>query len=265
MDFSAEQLQDRVRELGPFHHLVQLPHGVTTQPPTMEGHTDDPVRRKLEQQRADTFKEHGWPQLLKVFGGSLAGLRVLDIACNCGGFAVQAIQHGADYVLGIDIVDNYLEQGAFIRDALGYDNLEFRNIGVDDLSPESVGEFDVVLCFGILYHLENPIRSMKAIASVTSRAMLLDTNILRPSYRDWFNRDKLDWRMRVTPPPKEATYQTTNQWIQESVCEFTPTKAAVIRLMRFLRFETVDYLPPTEKDLDPRYYKEARGTFLAVR
>jgi len=257
MDMTEGQLRERVQELAPFHHAVELPHGVNTYVP-------DKARRGVERTRIDSIMRHGWPQLLQACGGSLKGKRVLDIACNCGGFTVEAVKAGAAYALGVDIVDKYLDQANFIRDALGYDNLEFRNVDVYDLSAETVGSFDVVLCFGILYHLEDPIRGMKAMSNLASHAMLVDTALLRPKYGSRFIRDKSLWKMDVVGVG-EAQSETTNLWRQGRSCQFAPTERAVTNMLSFLGFDQVDLLPPTEKDLEPRYYKRRRGTFLAVR
>jgi tRNA (mo5U34)-methyltransferase len=257
MEMTEDQLRERVKELAPFHHAVELPHGVNTYLP-------DKAHRAVEQSRVDTIMRHGWPQLLQACGGSLQGKRVLDIACNCGGFAVEAVKAGADYVLGVDIVDRYLEQADFIRTALEYDNLEFRNVDVYDLTKESVGTFDVVLCFGILYHLEDPIRGMKAMADLASHSMLVDTNLMWTKYVSRWLRNRPLWRMEVVGVGK-AKGETTNLWRQGRSCQFAPSEKAVMDTLAFLGFDHVDFLPPTEKDLEPRYYKRKRGTFLAVR
>ena len=257
MQMTEGQLRERVRELAPFHHAVELPYGVSTYLP-------DKNHRGVERTRVDSIMRHGWPQLLQACGGSLNGKRVLDIACNCGGFAVEAIKAGADYALGVDIVGRYLDQANFIREALGYENLEFRNIDVYDLTPELVGMFDVVLCFGILYHLEDPIRGMKVMANLASHSMLVDTNMMRPKYVSRFFRNRSLWKMDVVGVGKVKS-ETTNLWRQDLSCQFAPTERAVIDMLAFLGFDSVNFLPPTEKNLQPRYYKRERGTFLAVR
>ena len=132
MEMTEEQLRVRVRELAPFHHAVELSARRKTYLPEMS-------YRTVERTRVDSLMRHGWPQLLEACGGSLRGRRVLDIACNCGGFSVEAIKAGADYVLGVDIVDRYLDQAEFIKQALGYPNLDFRKVDVFDLSPELGG------------------------------------------------------------------------------------------------------------------------------
>ncbi len=257
MEMTEQELRERVRELAPFHHAVELPHGVNT-------HVPDMAHRGVERTRVNTLMHHGWPQLLAAYGGSLKGLRVLDVACNCGGFSVEAIKAGADYVLGIDIVDRYLDQAEFIREALDYDNLEFRNIDVADLAPDTVGMFDVVLCFGILYHLEDPVRGMKAMSNITKRAMLVDSNLMRPKYGSRFIRNRSLWKMDVVGVG-EVISESTNLWRQGSSCQFAPTERAVLDLLGFLGFAKVEFLPPVEKDLESRYYRRERGTFLAVR
>jgi 2-polyprenyl-3-methyl-5-hydroxy-6-metoxy-1,4-benzoquinol methylase len=252
------ELRDRVRELAPFHHKVDLPHGVSTYLP-------DVSRRELERTRVDSLTRHGWPSLLEACGGSLKGKRVLDIACNCGGFSVEAIKAGADYVLGIDIVDRYLEQAEFIKQALGYENLEFRKINIADLSPELTGgTFDVVLCFGILYHLEDPVGDMRAIANLATDAMLVDTALYRPKYWSRLARTRSLWRMDVVSAPVVRS-TTTSQWRQGQICQFFPTEQAVLDLLKFLGFRDTEFLDPTAKDLEPRFYKRQRGTFLARR
>jgi 2-polyprenyl-3-methyl-5-hydroxy-6-metoxy-1,4-benzoquinol methylase len=257
MEMTEGQLRERIDELAPFHHAVDLPHGVSTYVP-------DKAHRGVERTRVDSIMRHGWPQLLQACGGSLQGKRVLDVACNCGGFAVEAIKAGAEYALGVDIVDRYLDQANFIRDALGYENLEFRNVDVYDLSAETVGTFDVVLCFGILYHLEDPIRGMKAMSNLATHSMLVDTNMMRPKYVNRFLRHRSLWKMDVVGVG-EVESETTNLWRQGLSCQFAPTERAVKDMLGFLGFDRVEFLPPTEKELEARYYRGERGTFLAVR
>ena len=254
---TEQQLRDRVQELAPFHHTVELPYGVSTYVADMADHGASSTR-------VDSLMRHGWPHLLDALGGSLKGMRVLDMACNCGGFSVAAKQAGAEYVLGVDIVDKYLEQAEFIRDALGLEGLEFRNIDVSELTPEMVGTFDVVLCFGILYHLQDPIRTMKAASNLTTRAMLLDTNLMRPKYVSRFLRNRSLWKMDVVTV-SQAKSETTNLWRQGTTCKFAPTERAVMDMLGFLGFDDVRFLPPTEKGLEGRFYTRERGTFLALR
>lgn len=250
-----ETLERDIRRLAPFHHDVELPHGLRTCPP-------DLARRTRDQVRLRDLSEHAFPSLLEVCGGSLKGLRVLDVACSCGGFSVEAHNRGADYVLGIDIVDRYIEQAQFIKGALELDNVEFRQLDVDEVEESTVGLFDVVFCFGILYHLQNPVGAMTRLSRVTRKIMLVDTALART----WFDRRPL-WLMNVSTPAASLSAQSasTSLWRHGESIQFRPTASAVTELLRFLGFDQVRQLKPQVSWLEKRYYSGRWGTFLAVR
>lgn len=255
---SEQYLRERVGDLGPFLHAIDLPHEVSTHDPSLG-------RRGLERTRVSNLVEHAWPTLLRPCGGSLQGKRVLDVACCSGGFTVEAVKAGADFVLGIDVVDHYIEQARFVQEALKLRNVDFRTMNMDDLSPETVGTFDVSFCFGILYHLESIIPSMQALASVTDRFMLVDTEVLR-LYRGLapFLCKRPLWYMNVAPAPGDHA-TTTNQWRRSEAAQFNPTPGAVIELLHFLGFQKVETIPRRRDDLERRYRKGTRMTFLAER
>jgi tRNA (mo5U34)-methyltransferase len=247
------ELRRELERLSPFHHDIALPYGLRTDMPELPGgggqHT-----------RVQTLVQHGFPALLGEYGGSLDGLAVLDVACNCGGFSFEAARRGASRVLGFDIVPRYLEQAQVIRRALQLEQTEFRLLSTDDVSHESTGTFDVTLCFGILYHLEDPIGAMRRLADVTTGAMLVDTNVTRVR----FAHQPL-WRMNFPPPPSTA-HGRTGEWRGERpVVQFSPTVEAVEALLTFLGFSRVERLPATGGDLEKRYREGTRATFLAVR
>jgi hypothetical protein len=52
------------------------------------------------------------------------------------------------------------------------------------VSPETVGEFDLVFCAGVLYHLENPLLDLKRIRSVTREQLILETDSLIPAVHE---------------------------------------------------------------------------------
>ena len=47
-----------------------------------------------------------------------------------------------------------------------------------------LGNFDVVLCFGFLYHMNNPYNVLKRIANVTSDLLLLETHVAPDSHEE---------------------------------------------------------------------------------
>jgi 2-polyprenyl-3-methyl-5-hydroxy-6-metoxy-1,4-benzoquinol methylase len=138
-----EELSAELERLASFHHNLDLPH----QPSTFLA---DKSRRPVEKTRVSNLVKHASLSLLDACGGSCAGKRVLDVACNCGGFTFEAAKHGADHVLGFGLVEHYLEEAALIKRANEAERVEFRNLNIEDLDETDVGRFDVTFCFGIL-------------------------------------------------------------------------------------------------------------------
>lgn len=61
-----------------------------------------------------------------------------------------------------------------------------KNIDVMDISKENIGEHDLVLLLGVLYHLKYPLKAMEIVSSVTKKMLVLETltdftNINRPA------------------------------------------------------------------------------------
>jgi tRNA (mo5U34)-methyltransferase len=244
-----------LRRLAPFHHDIELPFGLRTRLP-------DLARRPIEGTRLSNLTGHAWPALLAAAGGSLTGKCVLDVACNCGGFSIEAARSGATSVLGIDIVAKYIEQANFVKQALGIDNATFEQRSLMALDPAKDGIFDVTLCFGILYHLENPVAAMRRIAAVTGPIMLVDTDVV-PSPPD----GRALWDMNFPAPSKDdSASASVSLWRKgRKVCQFSPNEVAVVELLKFLGFTRIEKLPHRTADLEARYREGRRATFLAQR
>jgi 2-polyprenyl-3-methyl-5-hydroxy-6-metoxy-1,4-benzoquinol methylase len=81
--------------------------------------------------------------------------RILDIACAEGPYAIECALRGAEVVATEGRASN-ANKARFVAEALGLARMEVRQDDVRNLSRESYGEFDVVICSGILYHLDQP-------------------------------------------------------------------------------------------------------------
>jgi SAM-dependent methyltransferase len=116
-----------------------------------------------------------------VAGGSLDGVRILDLACLEGMVSVELARRGAT-VLGIEVREGNVARARFAKEVLGLDRLEIAQDDVRNLSREKYGSFDVVLCLGILYHLPAPdvFAFAERIAEVTERFALFDTHVALP-------------------------------------------------------------------------------------
>lgn len=111
----------------------------------------------------------------------LADKTVLDIGCWDGGFSFEAEKRGAKSVLGIDIWKNRSVadvDGAHFAKRILKSNVEFKELDLYDLSPANHGKFDVVLFYGILYHLNDLYDAMEKISNITNELCILETALI---------------------------------------------------------------------------------------
>lgn len=108
------------------------------------------------------------------FGGDLSGLRVLDLGAGEGGLSLEFAAHGARVVC-VDGRQMNIAKVEFAASALGLD-IELRCQDVRAISTSE--RYDLVLCFGLLYHLdaESTVRLVEMIGAVTERLLILDTH-----------------------------------------------------------------------------------------
>jgi len=109
-------------------------------------------------------------------GKPLDQLRILDLACLEGHYAIEFALHGARAV-GIEIREANLSKAGFLKKELGLNNVEFYQDDVRNLSETKYGRFDVVLCAGLLYHLDSPavFELLDQVSGVCDRLAIFET------------------------------------------------------------------------------------------
>jgi SAM-dependent methyltransferase len=124
-------------------------------------------------------KEYFFDPLVELLGGTLEGKRVLDLACNAGFWSLCAIEAGCDYVLGIDHQQMHVEQANFVFEVKEVDKSRYDFIAGDIFATDLTrfGTFDVVLCPGLMYHINKPMELMEKISAVNSDVLMIDTRL----------------------------------------------------------------------------------------
>ncbi len=171
---NAEEITERraalIEKYGPWTaHNIHLGHGIYTMG------RDDPHYEEVIRGYARSLRRMS--QIASdLTGRDVGSLRVLDLACLEGIYAVEFALRGAEAV-GVDAREGHVAKACLAKDALGLDSLTFRRDDVGNLSLERYGRFDVVLCIGILYHLEaaDAIRLLERIYEVCGRVAIIET------------------------------------------------------------------------------------------
>jgi 2-polyprenyl-3-methyl-5-hydroxy-6-metoxy-1,4-benzoquinol methylase len=163
-------IRRRIEELAPWYQNIELADGVFT--------------KDLAGDR-DIFSGHDipapvWRVIAKDLPG-ITGCRALDIGCNAGYMSFELKRLGAHSVLGVDsnlgASTSFVEQARFCREVLGLD-VEFREQSFFELEPEQ--PFDLVLCSGVLYHLEDYATALDILVALSvpgSGLIVLETAI----------------------------------------------------------------------------------------
>jgi tRNA (mo5U34)-methyltransferase len=159
---SAPDLESIKREIEAIKwwHSIDLGNGLVTPGP-------DPTPARLPEMQI--------PQ-------DLTGLSVLDIGAWDGFFSFEAERRGAKRVLATDSFcwgqGGWGSKAGFdlARRVLG-SRVEDMVIDPLDLTPDTIGMFDLVLCLGVLYHMRHPLLMLERVFSVTSNQLILQTQV----------------------------------------------------------------------------------------
>jgi 2-polyprenyl-3-methyl-5-hydroxy-6-metoxy-1,4-benzoquinol methylase len=125
------------------------------------------------------------PRRLEQVGmpDDLRGKRALDIGAWDGPYSFEMERRGAE-VVAFDIQDPTHTGFDVARRILG-SKVEYVRGSVYELTPERVGTFDVVLYFGVFYHLKHPLKGFLNIQRVMrdDAALYLEGAVLEASER----------------------------------------------------------------------------------
>jgi 2-polyprenyl-3-methyl-5-hydroxy-6-metoxy-1,4-benzoquinol methylase len=111
----------------------------------------------------------------------LRGARVLDLASHDGRWTLAALDAGAAHVTGVEARAALIANAEANLSAYGASKGQYDFIEGDCLATLQrfePGQFDVVLCFGFLYHTLEHFRLLQAITRLAPKAILIDTRLI---------------------------------------------------------------------------------------
>jgi len=148
----------------------------------------------------------------------MTGLRVLDVGCPEGFFSFEAERRGASEVVSVDFDPGCIRRFELCAEALESKVTHPQVLSAYSLDPALLGTFDLVMFFGLLYHLEYPLMGMEKVAAMTSGTLLVQSFTLETAYL----RDQSLARFRphgVTSGPKDnPIHDPTVFWEPNSAC-----------------------------------------------
>ena len=210
LDGPAAELLARAKAYYWFHS-IDLGNGVVT-----------PGSKSVELLRAEANA---------IFGPlDLRGKSVLDIGAWNGNFSFEAKQRQAARVLATD-------HHCWTQDVKGRDtfqlakaalNLEIDELDIDvpELTPDRVGQFDVILFLGVFYHLVDPIQGLQNLAALTKEVAVVESHL---------DMGNVERPAMVFYPGAELNNDPTNWW--------GPNRQCMEALLKLVGFGRIAYQP----------------------
>jgi SAM-dependent methyltransferase len=128
---------------------------------------DIPVAREYNKVRQNFIAE-----FLGAIRGQIGIASAVDVGCGVGLFSKFLSDMGLQ-VLALDGREENTLEGK-----KRFPEINFATANIEDPAIAEVGVFDLVLCVGLLYHLENPFRAIRNLHALTSKVLLIETMCL---------------------------------------------------------------------------------------
>ena len=101
-------------------------------------------------------------------------LTALDLSSHQGYFSL-ALARECRHVVGLEIQERHVESASLMARVLGIANVEFRHENLETMPPHRYEPADIVINFGLMYNLQNPIGVLRRCRELTRRVLLIET------------------------------------------------------------------------------------------
>jgi SAM-dependent methyltransferase len=208
---TPDELEARIAVFTQWNYRFDFDGGVATPVP------DSRMINRQEQRRRYFFDA-----LLGLYGGTLEGKRVLDLGCSAGFWALQAIEAGAEFVLGIDNQDTFIDQAELVFEAKGIDPSRYRFQRGDIFASRPQEHFDVVLCLAMMNQVSQPVELFELMSQTGAELLLVETELARSSSPVFALSTRGDGRKAedatvVLVPSRSAVSELAGEFGYESV------------------------------------------------
>lgn len=216
---SPEEIQKRIALRPRWWHRIEVAPGIIT-----------PGQK-------DTFTElHyriGLPERLD-------GMTVLDIGAAEGFYSFECEKRGA-IVTAVDQFSSAQSGFALVRELLG-SKVKHIHGSIYTLDAHELGQFDLILCLGVLYHLRYPLLALDNLYAICRDRLIFESQICDHAYlkgdgtpvslKD-FSPELTETPMAQFYPDRELNNDPTNWW--------TPNQIGLIKMLETSGFESEVY------------------------
>jgi FkbM family methyltransferase len=152
----SQRLKSSPREVQPIRLTTEITINLTP--------FDQREYRRLIEARGETIR-----RVVTKLKPALGLSNALDAGCGVGFFSQTLVECGVN-VCGFDARAENVEEAR-----RRFPGIPFGLADVEDRGISHLGRFDLVLCFGLLYHLENPVLAIRNLRAITEKCLLLES------------------------------------------------------------------------------------------
>jgi SAM-dependent methyltransferase len=118
--------------------------------------------------RLNSSREEALSAVLKKLVPQLNLRTAIDVGCGAGYFSKFLRSTGFEITAVDGRAENVEETKRRVPDA------KVATVNAEDSRISELGKFDLVFCFGLLYHLENPFQTIRSLYQMTGRLLLVE-------------------------------------------------------------------------------------------
>ena len=195
------------------------------------------------------------------------GARALDLACNEGWFSHLLLEWGAAQVVAVDIRAENIRRAELIRDhfAIPKERLQLIAADVYALTREVLGQFDVVLLLGLVYHVEDPMGLLRRARELTRSLCAIESQLTRqeaPILHGWGGSNHVEHAPGSFAVRVEADSGSNLLASTPGILSLVPNRMALEQMARLAGFRET-HVATSAPHHNPQYVSGDRGVLLA--
>ena len=245
---TRQEIEKKAAELGPWFYEFDLGNGVRTASAIPAAVTQIFETRL---QMVETIVD-------RHFGTRLGEIGCIDIGCHEGFYSVAMARKGVRNIIGVDVRENNLRKAQFIAETLALPQITLRQGNCEDLHPEDVGQHELSLFLGLLYHLENPMLCLRNIASITKELCVVETQVIDEveGATEWGAREwTRPYQGALALIDESSEFYNDNTETGSTPIATCPSPRALVFMLKHAGFRRVEMATPPSG----AYEQHARG------
>ena len=194
--------------------------------------------RALIEAREQTIR-----RIVKRLKPALGLSTAVDAGCGVGFFSQTLVECGLR-TCGFDVRTENVEEAR-----RRFPGIPFEQANVEAREISQLGQFDLVLCFGLLYHLENPLQAIRNLRTITEKCLVLESMCLP--------EESCSLLLREEP-------RQDDQSLTEMACY--PSESSLVKMLYragFAKVYRVTPLPDHDDFRETREHRQRRTVLVA--